>query len=529
MEVSNMIQSNNETIATYPIVGFSLVKNEADIIESFIRHNIIYLDFLVIGDNGSTDATRAIIVSLMREGLPLILFDDPILGYSQSQKMTRLAAEIQRAMCPKFLVPLDADEFIKIGSRLEFEEAISKIPSPGLAYVPWVTYVIHPDQISCNQTFDVFNMVFHRRIESPQYYKIILNTNGQSDLNFYIEQGSHNARLVTGDKLSAVVFKSGLALGHFPVRSVDQLTSKAVIGWMAYLTMDRNSGAKRLGHQWHENFDVAVNGAGIGKVELPSRSFNYAQNFKEPDWSNDVELRPLETSAARRYENLARRSSLSEIALAWERSLSAPLIIEKITSMGTANPLPLSVDIPPFQYLLERFLPRSVVVNTGDFKRIGELVIARLGFLRTYPPFGVTLSTFDLTDATAELAVESNEKEMFLVDTREVDMAPIYQAIKKRRPASLLLTLGPHVKNIPGTHKFSIHIESLGALGYALDVPTTNAFRVIASLDMTQHNCCIFRKNEQIGQAACELEDYVKGPLCKRPEDAQCIIYPFVG
>ena len=49
-----------------------MVKNEMDIIESFVRYNVNYLDGMIILDNGSTDNTLNILKSLKNEGLPII-------------------------------------------------------------------------------------------------------------------------------------------------------------------------------------------------------------------------------------------------------------------------------------------------------------------------------------------------------------------------------------------------------------------------------------------------------------------------
>ena len=42
------------------IIGLSMVKNEQDIIEPFIRHNAKLLDCMVVVDNASVDETRRI-------------------------------------------------------------------------------------------------------------------------------------------------------------------------------------------------------------------------------------------------------------------------------------------------------------------------------------------------------------------------------------------------------------------------------------------------------------------------------------
>ena len=62
------------TIKNKKIFSITMVKNEMDIIESFIRYNLNILDGMIILDNGSTDSTLNIIKCLKDEGCPCFLY-----------------------------------------------------------------------------------------------------------------------------------------------------------------------------------------------------------------------------------------------------------------------------------------------------------------------------------------------------------------------------------------------------------------------------------------------------------------------
>ena len=49
------------------IVVVSMVRNEADIIESFVRHNLQFADRLYIVNHRSSDATKDILQQLLQE------------------------------------------------------------------------------------------------------------------------------------------------------------------------------------------------------------------------------------------------------------------------------------------------------------------------------------------------------------------------------------------------------------------------------------------------------------------------------
>ena len=94
------------------IVAISMVKNEMDVIESFVRHTLGFADLLIVADHKSTDQTREILEKLRDEGLPLIIEDVRTAIYEQADVMTHLlweAADVQKA---DLVVPLDADEFL---------------------------------------------------------------------------------------------------------------------------------------------------------------------------------------------------------------------------------------------------------------------------------------------------------------------------------------------------------------------------------------------------------------------------------
>lgn len=87
-----------------------MVKNEADIIESVVRHLLDQdVDHILVVDNNSDDDTVDILRRLSRSKPVHVGFDhEP--AYYQSHKMTRLAQAARRAGA-SWVIPFDADEF----------------------------------------------------------------------------------------------------------------------------------------------------------------------------------------------------------------------------------------------------------------------------------------------------------------------------------------------------------------------------------------------------------------------------------
>src|SRR6266567_2236174 len=123
------------------LFGISMVRNEADVIEAFVRHNLSVLDGLVMRDHDSIDGTAEILAKLQAEGLPVRVARDADPAYRQSETMTTLAREALTRDGADFVFALDADEFLKVESRLGLERALADVP-PGMnAVLHWHTYV----------------------------------------------------------------------------------------------------------------------------------------------------------------------------------------------------------------------------------------------------------------------------------------------------------------------------------------------------------------------------------------------------
>jgi hypothetical protein len=74
--LSNIVKKLNfkNTSVRERIISISMIKNEVDIIELFIRYNLKFLDAMIVLENGSYDKTKDILIKLEKEGLPIFLF-----------------------------------------------------------------------------------------------------------------------------------------------------------------------------------------------------------------------------------------------------------------------------------------------------------------------------------------------------------------------------------------------------------------------------------------------------------------------
>ena len=130
----------------------SIVKNEADIIESFVRHNLQFANELFILDNGSDDHTFLILQKLQEEGLPIHLSQDATLGHQQQQLAAGLLASAQAQSDADMFMLLDADEFLCIHPDAPvygqpssyhhfFHAYLEQVKQQGVAALHWLNFL----------------------------------------------------------------------------------------------------------------------------------------------------------------------------------------------------------------------------------------------------------------------------------------------------------------------------------------------------------------------------------------------------
>ncbi|HEV3256166.1 MAG TPA: glycosyltransferase family 2 protein, partial [Gemmataceae bacterium] len=122
------------------VVAVAMVKDEADIVEAFVRHTLAHVNRLVVLENGSSDGSLEILRALEKERLPITILEDPTPGKYHSERMTRLMREhaVERHAAD-WVLPLDVDEFLAVSAGATLVSGRTNVDAP-LA-LAWQTYV----------------------------------------------------------------------------------------------------------------------------------------------------------------------------------------------------------------------------------------------------------------------------------------------------------------------------------------------------------------------------------------------------
>lgn len=122
------------------IVSYTMINNEANVIESFVRYNIAFIDEMIFIDNGCTDNSIPILRALISEGLNIKIFDESLqplnLSYIEN-KYIKIAIEAEKA---DLVIPLDADEYIS--ANINPRIALESLDMNCIHYIYWKWFVM---------------------------------------------------------------------------------------------------------------------------------------------------------------------------------------------------------------------------------------------------------------------------------------------------------------------------------------------------------------------------------------------------
>lgn len=175
------------------------VRNEAWILDRFLRSTARWADHIVVADQASTDATREIAARHPK----VVLVDNPTSGYDEGARQRLLLDAARRIPGPRLIVALDADE--ALGGAETAEWAALRTAPPGTAFAfDWVNLL--PDETAW--------------IPREQVILALVDDGGE-----HRGEPIHSTRLPVGDR-RAVVPTRELEVLHFQYLDWTRMASK---------------------------------------------------------------------------------------------------------------------------------------------------------------------------------------------------------------------------------------------------------------------------------------------------------------
>lgn len=211
------------------IVSVTMVNNESEIIESFVRYNANIFDTMVVVDNGCTDNTIKIIKRLsLEDGFDVILFDESLESYEQKKIENKYVDYAINQLDADIVIPLDADEFL-IAERNP-RDILQHIPMNKIYYIHWSWYVLTGNE-NFSENF-IPKRLTYRLVKTPWEYatgksvtKVILPSKYYREKKLRLSMGHH---FVSGEKEFEVEYRNDLKLAHYRIISPEQVRYKSL-------------------------------------------------------------------------------------------------------------------------------------------------------------------------------------------------------------------------------------------------------------------------------------------------------------
>ena len=268
------------------IVSITMVKNEVDIIESFVRYHLNIVDEMIILDNCSNDETPVIINKLRYEGLPIIFLSDSNNYYNQSFKMNLLLDKAFNEHDADIVCVLDADEFLISEDNINPRDILINLDLNEYYLAKWITYV--PTE---NDSYDLFipKRITHIRDENLEsFYKVIVTKGIFNNYSPKLVMGNHGLKFLDAET-PLENHDSNLKIAHFPIRSREQCMSKVIVGWPNLISI--NTENKPWGWHWKNIYDKIKSNCYLTVKDLE----DFAKYYALEDFEDEIKIinRPI--------------------------------------------------------------------------------------------------------------------------------------------------------------------------------------------------------------------------------------------
>jgi glycosyltransferase involved in cell wall biosynthesis/SAM-dependent methyltransferase len=507
-------------------VCLTMVKNEQDIIEPFLRHNSRFFDAMIVLDNGSTDRTREIALAVSRDCPGIFVTDLRSRAYDQAIVLSRAIAFVQSAFFADFVFLLDADEFLTVESAEALFATIAEVPVGTTVKMPWRTYLPDPAHGGAGvetgakpEPTDVLKILTWRRIaEGRGASKVALRLGGAVNSRITLDQGSHKAFGANGRPVRTKRF-AGLEIAHLPVRSEDQMLAKGVIGWRANLA--RANPGRRQAFQWQRLHDLYFRAnRSVGEVNISDVALHYAQTRPFGTWETNAMFDPPPIVSERKFSDGTFASADALIAASEGQDalhpsrFSFPIRAASGTGKNDIDTafeaewhwVRLFLDVAPFANLYERLQPASVL-DVGCGHGLYLDLARQCGAVELMGVDGMERSA----TALPEGAYITHDLHNPLTLGRTYDIVQCMEVVEHLRPGATGMIfdgLVAHAREVilfsmaepgqPGHQHINMRtmaevLELWTARGWWPDLRATLGFRGLATLSWFRRNALVLR------------------------------------
>ena len=207
------------------IIAITMVKNEMDVIESFVRHTLGFADRLLVADHMSSDRTREILDKLIAEGVPIEVQELRETAYMQAEVrgscIRRRRSTARMSSCRSMRM-----SFSSIRGGISVRSVLESIPEDAVFSVHWRQYVPREPEADTEKFLLARPLWRKNYLDSIQ--KVIVGGGLVRAKELWLRQGNHEVfcERAGGYYFEKDTFLEDLEIAHFPWRSSAQWQSK---------------------------------------------------------------------------------------------------------------------------------------------------------------------------------------------------------------------------------------------------------------------------------------------------------------
>lgn len=252
------------------IAVVSMVRNECDIIEWFIKLNARFVDHFFIIDHLSSDDTSKILKRLRSEGYAITCLSLQQVAFDQSTVMTRQVREVAATNQFDYIIPLDADEFLDFSEKDDFNDYLrSRISPVQFGVMEWMTFCPVTDDFY-NSDNPLYENFLPREFEPAYFTKVILGNEFAKQC--VVAAGNHSAE---NKRYKNAKVKLDIKLHHVPVRSSHQVIRKVLLG--EYSSRLNVKSKKNDGYHWTDMaYEIRANNYQLSPQQLLDFALQYS-------------------------------------------------------------------------------------------------------------------------------------------------------------------------------------------------------------------------------------------------------------
>ncbi len=442
------------------IISFTMVNNESEIIESFIRYNYNFVDEMVIIDNGCTDSTIKIIRKLIGEGFKITVYDESLEAYNQYRLDNKYLTKIANEKNPDIILPLDADEFLT--GNTNPREVLEALSLDRIYYITWRWYVMTKED-NVLETFIPKKMQYCLSKPAWNYSDGTVVTKAIIPVKYYREMGltlSMGHHTVFGNDKVKITQLDNLQLAHYRAISEEQLIYKTCCYTIRDIATMEN------------NFETAQRTNQMAIIENGTNMWDAAEESSYGGYPREIEKKPLELSFCIKndlkikYSELAHESINNRILYTGrEMAVRAYNLERSKKEKKFVKPIILWLDgirgdecIFPnpsnkLTILTEMYNVRGLVTTTEEIKflKANYRLIVTPDFVKFLPHEYIVISNNSFENIKKKL-----------IDLG-LDSAKILSLSEYRKRLGVIKNIYCYITFIPGmTHRVKLYIERNG-------------------------------------------------------------------